>query len=630
MVERRGAQTDEHLARPGLGLGGVLVAENLGPAVLVDADRLHAGRMSHMQAVRLQELAEELGLDVVGAAPASPTRRPSGTSASGGRAACSPTCASRWPGRRSRAIPRRCWTARARSSRRRSATSAPARSRRRGRGACRATRGATRYAQLRERLDELGRRLGGDYRVLVDANQHVDREAAARSGVGFYGKNTMLITRRYGSWVVLGTLVTDVELEPTPPLDADCGSCTLCIDACPTGALDEPGVLDATRCLSYWTQAAERDPGGVPRAARRPGLRLRHLPGRLPLEPRDREAPRRARAAAGRRAARLARRLARGVRRRAAERYDRLFVPRNDPRYLRRNALVALGNSGGDPELGRGRYAEGDDPLLREHAEWALARAGGAHDRAAAAARDRALDRLDPPRRRPVRRLPGRGRRPTTRRATSAGPGSTTAVLRGRRARLLLARAPDWSRSGQLALGFCALAFDFADRLRVRPRLQLRAGHAGPRRSSSSPSSRRRCAAGSWAPSCCALASAPVAGRVRAGCGERDSAPHGFHVNYVTLQVGIELLMALIVGWLVMRMRAQSDVAEARAAEAERLRDELGRRADVLEAAEPLRPRARLVARARRGVRRVHPRAARPRSRSTASRSCSPTTATRT
>src|SRR6188474_2633835 len=97
------------------------------------------------------------------------------------------------------------------------------------------------YAVLRERLDELGRLLGGEYRVLVDENQHVDREAAARSGVGFYGKNTMLITRRHGSWVVLGTLVTDVELDPTPPLDLDCGDCRLCIDACPTGALDEPG-----------------------------------------------------------------------------------------------------------------------------------------------------------------------------------------------------------------------------------------------------------------------------------------------------------------------------------------------------------------------------------------------------
>src|SRR3954465_4917342 len=139
------------------------------------------------------------------------------------------------------------------------------------------------YAVLREKLDELGGRLGGSYRVLVDANQHVDREAAARSGVGFYGKNTLLITRRHGSWVVLGTLVTDVEIEPTAPLGPDrgarvpgggmgptaplgldCGSCRLCVDACPTGALDEPGTLDATRCLSYWTQA----PAPIPPAYR--------------------------------------------------------------------------------------------------------------------------------------------------------------------------------------------------------------------------------------------------------------------------------------------------------------------------------------------------------------------------
>src|ERR671922_735464 len=110
---------------------------------------------------------------------------------------------------------------------------------------------ADHYAELREKLDELGRRIGGDYRVLVDENQHVDREAAARSGVGFYGKNTMLITRRYGSWVVLGTLVTDRELESTPALTTDCGECRLCIDACPTDALADPGVLDAERCLSY-------------------------------------------------------------------------------------------------------------------------------------------------------------------------------------------------------------------------------------------------------------------------------------------------------------------------------------------------------------------------------------------
>ena len=119
---------------------------------------------------------------------------------------------------------------------------------------------ARRVRELRARLDALGRRLGGSYRVLVDENAHVDRAAAVRAGVAFYGKNTMAITRRHGSWVVLGALVTDVEIDTTPALELDCGECRLCIDACPTGALDEPGTLDATKCLSYWTQA----PAAIP------------------------------------------------------------------------------------------------------------------------------------------------------------------------------------------------------------------------------------------------------------------------------------------------------------------------------------------------------------------------------
>jgi epoxyqueuosine reductase len=233
------------------------------------------------------------------------------------------------------------------------------------------------YAELREKLDALGRRLGGEYRVLVDENDHVDREGAARAGVGFYGKNTMLITRRHGSWVVLGTLVTDVEIEHSAPLELDCGSCTLCIEACPTGALDEPGVLDSTRCLSYWTQAPEPIPepyrehlgaqvygcdicqdvcpwnrGVEKRRAGEPAP-----PDAEPhvslvdwLEQDDDELRRR---------------------------YERLYFPRKDPRYLRRNALVALGNAG-DPDLRplAEAYAADDDPLLREHAEWAVSRIG--------------------------------------------------------------------------------------------------------------------------------------------------------------------------------------------------------------------------------------------------------------
>ena len=175
--------------------------------------------------------------------------------------------------------------------------------------------------------------------------------------------------------MVLGTLVTDVELEPTRPLALDCGSCRLCIDACPTGALDEPGTLDSTRCLSYWTQSSQ----SIPEAYREPlGAQVygcdicqdvcpwnRGVEGRrrgvepppgaephvslvdwLRAEPDD---------------------LRRG--------YERLYVPRNDGRRLQRNALVAAGNVGGADERAAAEpYLEHEDADLREHARWAVAR----------------------------------------------------------------------------------------------------------------------------------------------------------------------------------------------------------------------------------------------------------------
>ena len=231
------------------------------------------------------------------------------------------------------------------------------------------------YAELREKLDALGRALGGEYRVLVDENDHVDREAAARSGVGFYGKNTLLITRSHGSWVVLGTLVTEAELEPTPPLGTDCGECRLCIDACPTGALDEPGVLDATRCLSYWTQsrASIPDEFRAPLEDRVYGCDICQdvCPWNRGVEKRraDETPPADAEPHVS---------FVEWLEAEADElrvRYDRLYVPRNESRFLRRNALVAAGNTGGASELeAASRYLDSDDELLREHAEWAVAR----------------------------------------------------------------------------------------------------------------------------------------------------------------------------------------------------------------------------------------------------------------
>src|SRR5438034_3149377 len=224
------------------------------------------------------------------------------------------------------------------------------------------------YSELREKLDALGGRLGGAYRVLVDANQHVDREGAARSGVGFYGKNTMLITRRHGSWVVLGTLVTDVEIEPTRPLELDCGSCTLCIDACPTGALDEPGTLDSTRCLSYWTQA----PAPIPEEYRiELGAQVYGCDICQDVCPWNRGIEKRRGGMDPPVDAEPHVSLVDWLTRDGDDlvrKYDRLYVPRNEARYLQRNALVALGNTGlVEQNALLEPYLESDDELLREH-----------------------------------------------------------------------------------------------------------------------------------------------------------------------------------------------------------------------------------------------------------------------
>jgi epoxyqueuosine reductase len=321
----------------------------------------------------LQLIAEELGLDVVGAAPAEPyeraerairERRERGLFAdmrfttARPEISCHPELL--FDGARTVVSAALCYYA-------------PAPEPGPGEGRLPRYTWTDRYAQLRDALDVLGRRLGAEYRVLVDENAHVDREAAARAGVGFYGKNTMLITRRYGSWVVLGTLVTAAEVESTPPLELDCGSCRICIDACPTDALAEAGVLDANRCLSWSTQRA----GAIAEAHREAlgasvygcDICQSVCPWNRGVEKRRDDEP-----ARGEPVVDLVEWLeADGEA--LLERYDRLYVPRRDPRYLKRNALVALGNSGRPEDAPAVEpFLEDDDPLLREHAEWALER----------------------------------------------------------------------------------------------------------------------------------------------------------------------------------------------------------------------------------------------------------------
>jgi epoxyqueuosine reductase len=223
-------------------------------------------------------------------------------------------------------------------------------------------------------------------KAYVDTGPVLERDLARRAGLGWFGKNTMLIHPQLGSFFFLGVLLLELDLEPDAPFDAErCGSCTRCLDACPTDALVAPGVLDSRRCISYLTIELK---GSIPEPLReRVGALLygcdicqdvcpwnvrfsNELPNDSPYASRD--------TLTGKDACTLARELL-GM---TQEEFSRAFtgspMKRAKLRGLKRNAAVVLGNVGTADDvalLERVRVEEPEE-MVREHAEWALARLG--------------------------------------------------------------------------------------------------------------------------------------------------------------------------------------------------------------------------------------------------------------
>lgn len=246
---------------------------------------------------------------------------------------------------------------------------------------------------LAEGLRELLARIQGSApevrgRVYVDTGPLLERDLAARAGLGWFGKNTMLLNRALGSYFFLGALLLDLPLPTDAPTTAHCGTCHRCLSACPTGAFVAPYVLDARRCISYLTIELR---GPIPRE-------LRPLVGDWifgcdvcqEVCPWNRKAPQatesRFAARPGWQAPELIP-LLRLTQEAFSKRFRGSAMKRTKRRGLLRNVCVALGNLGDPAAVPALVEALHDgEPLVRGHAAWALGRIGGLEAQSALAA----------------------------------------------------------------------------------------------------------------------------------------------------------------------------------------------------------------------------------------------------
>jgi epoxyqueuosine reductase len=241
-------------------------------------------------------------------------------------------------------------------------------------------RGTDYHDVLRQRLKQLlawvqTERPGCRGRAVVDTAPLLERDFARRAGLGWFGKNTMLLNRRLGSYFLLGALLLDLELTPDAPHDTShCGKCTRCLDACPTEAFAGPGVLDARRCISYLTIEL-RNP--IPKELR-PGLKDWVFGCDICQEvcPWNRKAPSLPEPALQSQPELATLDLVGLLRlsqREFEERFGATPLERPGRAGLLRNAALVLGNRRDPAALPALEQAlEDPEPLVREAAQWAI------------------------------------------------------------------------------------------------------------------------------------------------------------------------------------------------------------------------------------------------------------------
>jgi epoxyqueuosine reductase len=238
---------------------------------------------------------------------------------------------------------------------------------------------------VKKALKALGRWLaeetGGELKVFVDTAPVMEKPLSQAAGIGWQGKHTNLVSREHGSWLFLGVILTSLELESDAPADHGqyCGSCTRCLDACPTKAFTGPHRIDARRCISYLT--IEHD-GPIPEEFRETmGNRIYGCDDCLAVCPWNRFAD----AAAANRAflprAELAAPRLADLLALEDSSFREMFagspIKRIGRARMIRNCLIAAGNSGDESLLPSvRRHLDDPDPVIAVSAEWALAQLG--------------------------------------------------------------------------------------------------------------------------------------------------------------------------------------------------------------------------------------------------------------
>ncbi|MDP6863475.1 MAG: tRNA epoxyqueuosine(34) reductase QueG [Acidimicrobiales bacterium] len=240
------------------------------------------------------------------------------------------------------------------------------------------------YGMLRQGLTAVANYLegfGARAEVVMDDNRLADRAVAARAGLGWLGRNTMLLHPELGSWTVIGSVVTDAPIEGRPEKTHDgCGSCRRCSTDCPTGAIDEFGVLDANKCLAWLLQAK----GIFPRQYRTAlGDRLYGCDDCQVLCPINDETMKASGTISPEDSKVDIVALLDSSDEELMKQFGHWYIPRRRPEYLRRNALIVLGNSQSrnDSEVDRvlANCLISSEPLVRSHAVWAALRLGKGH-----------------------------------------------------------------------------------------------------------------------------------------------------------------------------------------------------------------------------------------------------------